>query len=133
MTNYFNQVLKELDPCGVKENPETRCKYVAACSDIGNLFGKFICVLKMAHQVAYNLNYDRNTGKKIRDLIASGVGFRVVDPESEQWELGVLASDQVQDVTSKIMQKGLYYHKVASSMGDPEDLSKLCGAERILN
>ena len=119
MTDYIAQALKEINLCGIEGRPKSYCQYVPNCTTLGATAGKFICLSKMAYDVAgYLEGSDVKTERSdLRDFVQSNIGVNVIDPNDGQWHPEPLKESDIGKFVDMIIHRGQNMRNMAITLG----------------
>jgi len=136
MSGYIEDALKEINPCGVENKPQTYCTYVLKCKELGTKTGGFVCISKMAYQVArYLYGSDIETEKEdVSESLYPQIGRMIVDPNNSKWDPKILEKANMQAIIDQIMVKGENMLNQARSVGSMRNpINFNCSVEDIVH
>lgn len=120
MGRYIERALQEINPCGIENKPQTYCIYVPNCRELGTKTKGFVCISKMAYQVAGFLigGNGLEEGKKdLTECLKGCIGNKVVDPKEKEWKSTELTLEILGQTVASIYERGKEFYNRARTLG----------------
>ncbi len=120
MGSYIGEALKRINPCGIRNKPQTYCTHVPNCRELGTKTGEFVCISKMAYQVAEFLIGGNDLEEEKKDLtryLKEGIGNKVVDPKEKEWKPTELTLEILEQTVASICERGKEFYNRACTLG----------------
>lgn len=117
MTDYIRDALFEMNPCGIRDEVETHCKYNRNCAELGN----FLCISQIAYQLAEELSdgaVRHKQKRKLSGFLEKCLGVDLINPENGTLELSRLTKKNLAKISGLIFEKGNSYYKMATRIGN---------------
>jgi hypothetical protein len=132
--DYLHAFLRGLNPCGEKENPDTRCTYFKQCNSLDEQTnGNFLCVPRLTYELTHRLNNGEDvqrTGVWLLRSLQAYIGKKAILPMEPTYVIRTLDEGRLKELFRDISARALV--ELGVGRDEAYDIWKEASIERTL-